>query len=52
MRSGRPPRSATDRTLSDDSDKSLVFQLFVLLKGAACYVFFFLEHKVIQLFLF
>lgn len=51
MRSGRPPRSATDRTLSNDSDKSLNFQLFVLLKGAACYVFF-LEHKVIQLFLF
>lgn len=50
MRSGRPPRSATDRTLSNDSDKSLIFQLFVLLKGAAC--FFFLEHEVIQLFLF
>lgn len=49
MRSGRPPRSATDRTLSNDSDKSLIFQLFVLLKGAAC---FFLEHEVIQLFLF
>ena len=52
MRSGRPPRSATDRTLSDDSDKSLVFSTFRSFEGCSVLCFFFLEHKVIQLFLF
>lgn len=52
MRSGRPPRSATDRTLSDDSDKSLVFSTFRSFEGCSVLCFFFWNIRSFSYFYF